>query len=133
MHMTMKHDWLYDESPPPIACIKITNDKMLPVKSCGKVNLNVTGKDGKVQTIQVKNVLFVPGLATNLLSVSQMINNGCSIQFNTHGCRIFKKDNTEVAVAKFIKNMYRLNTHSIAACICKTDESDYYLWHQRIL
>lgn len=132
MHMTMKRDWLYDESPPPISSIRIANDKMLQVKSCGKINLNVIAKDGSEQTIQVKNVLYVPELASNLLSVSQMIKNGCSVQFSNHGCKILNNKNAEVASAKLINNMYRLNTNSISAYICKNNENDYYLWHQRM-
>lgn len=131
-HLTMRDDWLYDITAPPISSIRIANDKMLEVKSSGKVNLNVVDKMGNVQTIQVKNVLFVPELATNLLSVSQMISNGCSVQFNEGGCTIFNKENTEVAAAKLIQNMYRLNTHSVPAYICKSNESDRYLWHQRM-
>ncbi|XP_052757808.1 uncharacterized protein LOC113516220 [Galleria mellonella] len=132
MHMTMRRDWIYDEIPPPISNIKIANDKMLPVKSCGKLNLNVIGKDGNKHTIQVKNVLYVPELVSNLLSVSQMINNGCSIQFTKYGCKIFNKENTEVATANLINNMYRLNTDSISAYTCKSNETDFLLWHQRM-
>lgn len=132
MHMTMKRDCLYDEIPPPITSIRIANDKMLPVKSCGTMNLNVIGKDAKVHTVQVKNVLYVPELATNLLSVSQMIKNGCSVKFNDHGCKIFNKDNIEVAAANLISNMYRLNTDTIPAYTCKTNETEFLLWHQRM-
>lgn len=132
MHMTMKQNWLYDEVPPPIKCIKIADDKMLPVESCGKIDLNIVGKDGRRQTIQVKNVLYVPELATNLLSVSQIIKNGSSVQFTNNGCKIFNNKNIEVAAANLISNMYRLNTDTIPAYSCKANETDFLLWHQRM-
>ncbi|GBP30596.1 Retrovirus-related Pol polyprotein from transposon TNT 1-94 [Eumeta japonica] len=58
MHLTMRQDWLYDEVPPPITSIKIANSKMLPVKSCGKIDLNVIGSNNVKQTIQITHVLF---------------------------------------------------------------------------
>lgn len=82
--------------------------------------------------IMVDNVLYVPELATNLLSVSQIIMNGCQVQFDKEGCRIFNKLNKQVAAAKLTNNMYRLNTHSGLACMSATNNNDGYLWHQRM-
>ncbi|CAH2102026.1 unnamed protein product [Euphydryas editha] len=131
MHMTMRQDWLYDDVPPPITSIKIANDKMLPVKRCGKVDLQVITNKGK-QTVQIKNVMYVPELATNLLSVSQIIKNGCSVQFTNNGCKIFNNKKIEVASAHLINNMYRLNINTIPAYNCKAENSDFLLWHQRM-
>ncbi|GBP23670.1 Retrovirus-related Pol polyprotein from transposon TNT 1-94 [Eumeta japonica] len=132
MHLTMRQDWLYDEVPPPITSIKIANSKMLPVKSCGKIDLNVIGSNNVKQTIQITHVLYVPELTTNLLSVSQIMKNGCSIQFTKQGCKIFNKMNTEVAAANLINNMYRLNTDTVTAYSCKMNETDFLLWHKRM-
>lgn len=132
MHLTMHRDWLHDEITPPVSTIKVANDKKLVVKSCGKVTLNVLNGNGKINTISVQNVLYVPELTTNLLSVSQIINSGCQVQFDQKGCMIFNKNNEKVAVAKMINNMYRLNIHSVQAYISATKDSDFYLWHQRL-
>lgn len=88
MHMIMHSDWLYDKIPPTISTIKVANDEKLLVEAFGKINLNVADRNGKINTIQVQNVFYVPGLATNLLSVTQMIKNGCHKQFNEKGCKI---------------------------------------------
>lgn len=132
MHMTMHSDWLYDKIPPPISTIKVANDEKLLVEACGKINLNVADSNGKINTIQVQNVLYVPGLATNLLSVTQMIKNGCHIQFNEKGCKILNRNKEQVATAKMMNNMYRLNTHSTPAYISASKDNDCYLWHQRM-
>ncbi|OWR46550.1 Retrovirus-related Pol polyprotein from transposon TNT 1-94 [Danaus plexippus plexippus] len=70
MHLTMHRDWLYDEIPPLVDTIKVADDKKLTVKACGKVKLNVADQSGKSEVIEVNNVLYVPELATNLLSSS---------------------------------------------------------------
>ncbi|CAB3253877.1 unnamed protein product [Arctia plantaginis] len=125
MHMTMHSDWLYDKIPPPISTIKVANDEKLLVEACGNINLNVADSNGKINTIQVQNVLYVPGLATNLLSVTQMIKNGCHIQFNEKGCKILNRNKEQVATAKMMNNMYRLNTHSTPAYISASKDNDF--------
>lgn len=133
MHLTMHRDWLYDEIPPPVSTIKVADDKKLTVKACGKVNLHVMNKSSKSEMISVHNVLYVPELATNLLSVSQIIHNGCQVKFNKEGCKIYNKTGQQVAHAKLMNNMYRLNTQSVSAYILSVPrESDPYLWHQRM-
>lgn len=132
MHLTMHRDWLYDEIPPLVDTIKVADDKKLTVKACGKVKLNVADQSGKSEVIEVNNVLYVPELATNLLSVSQIIKNGCHVQFDKEGCRIFNKMNKQVAEAKLTNNMYRLKTHQVSAYISTVKSSDAYLWHQRM-
>lgn len=132
MHMTMRQDWLYDESSPPITSIRIADDKTLAVKSCGKIDLRICNSNGKSQTIQVTNVLYVPELASNLLSVSQLIKKECSVQFTNEGCKIFNKSQEEVVACELVNNMYRLNLSSGQAYACNTRESDSYLWHQRM-
>ncbi|CAB3241753.1 unnamed protein product [Arctia plantaginis] len=125
MHMTMNSDWLYVKIPPPISTIKVANDEKLLVEACGKINLNVADSNGKINTIQVQNVLYVPGLATDLLSVTQMIKNGCHIQFNEKGCKILNRNKEQVSTAKMINNMYRLNTHSTPAYTSASKDNDY--------
>lgn len=71
-HITTR-EWLENEILPPVQSIKISN-KILHVESCG----NVTIQLDTTNTIEVSNVLYIPELSTNLLSVSKIINkNGC--------------------------------------------------------
>lgn len=51
------------------------SSRLLSVKGCGDITVKINGTD-------FKNVLCVPGLTVNLLSVSQMVKNGnkqCSL------------------------------------------------------
>ncbi|KAJ0169236.1 hypothetical protein K1T71_015266 [Dendrolimus kikuchii] len=132
MHMTMNKDWIYDEKMPPIDNIKVANNKVLKVASCGKVNLNIIQPKGITSTIQVNDVLYIPELSTNLLSVSQMIKNQCKVEFDNKGCNIYNKNSEKVATAKLINNMYRLNLCTGQAYISEHKNSDFYLWHQRM-
>lgn len=131
MHMTMNRAWIYDEKPPPIKTIRVANNKELRVESCGKVNIHVKSTNGSTNRIQVTNVLYVPELSTNLLSVSNIVNNKCNVKFDCKGCYLYNKDNVEVAMATLVNNMYKLNVVSVQAFLSTTND-DFYLWHQRL-
>lgn len=72
MHMTMHRDWLSDVTSAPVQNIKIANNKVLKVECCGNVSIKVMAEDGCTEVIQVRNVLYVPELSNNLLSVSKI-------------------------------------------------------------
>lgn len=132
VHMTRYSDLLSNQKEPVIKTIKVANDKSLPVKCSGQVSLDVCDERGQCRKVLFQNVLYVPELATNLISVSQIIKNGGQVKFNNKGCVILNKYNTIVATAVLINNMYRLNMYSEHAYISDVEENDAYLWHQRM-
>ncbi|KAK9741486.1 hypothetical protein RND81_03G109600 [Saponaria officinalis] len=64
------------------------------VTSKGKGTIVVSTKKG---TKYIKDVLLVPDLAENLLSVAQMIKNGYSLLFENNHCTIYDPENKEIA------------------------------------
>lgn len=132
VHMTKHKNLFIEETNPDIKTIKVANNKSLSVHSSGKISLCVHNERGQQNEILIKNVLYVPELATNLLSVSQIIKNGGQVEFNKNGCIILNQDNVAVATASLINNMYRLNVSAAHACISDVIEQDVYLWHQRM-
>lgn len=127
MHMTRRSDWMYDEQPPPIHRITVANSEAIPVQSMGKVNIQT--KLNKVEhQIQVRNVLFIPELTTNLLSVSQLTKSGCKVEFTNTGCNIYNANKNLVATARLIDNMYKLNVVSGNAYAV----TDLSIWHKRM-
>jgi hypothetical protein len=71
----------------------------------------------------------VPGLVTNLLSVSQIIKNGDQVKFYKSSCiTAVLATTTIVATASLINNMYKLNMPENFACMSDVVEQDN-LWH----
>lgn len=132
MHMTMHREWLQDETVPPVRHVRIADDKMLHVESCGKVEICVPSINGSTSMIQVSNVLYVPDLKANLLSISKIIKSGCKVQFDEHGCQIFNKNGEKVAMASQINDTYILHTKTAHAMAATTDNNNTYLWHLRM-
>lgn len=133
MHMTRRSDWLYEIKTPPIQSIKVANNSAVTVQKMGNLDLNLCCDDGKVNPVQVRDILFIPELSTNLLSVSQLAKNGCRVNFHSTGCNIYNKEKHLVATASLINNMYKLNTIGGDAYISAADSTESLdIWHRRM-
>ena len=67
------------------------------VQSKGKGTIAIETKKGKKY---IKDVLLVPDLEQNLLSVGQLVDHGYSIHFEDNSCKIYDKGGSNQVVAK---------------------------------
>lgn len=91
-HLTARSEWLVNEREPDLAEIICANKARLPVKCTGDVKLETVVNNGTLSII-LKDVQYIPGLTTNLLSVGQLIKNKNRVEFNSKGCEIYNVDN----------------------------------------
>ena len=89
---------------------------------------------GSIQTgsdVSISNVLYVPVLKFNLLSVSQLCDHGFIVQFGSENCKVLKDDSVilegvrkdNIYVASFVCN----------TSVCLTASFDITLmWHRRL-
>ncbi|GBP26794.1 Copia protein [Eumeta japonica] len=132
MHMTRHQNLLHNVHSPPIEQIKVANNKTLPVGSSGDVTINALNGENQSNRILFTNVLYVPELAVNLISVHQITENGGQVKFDSKGCVILNRQNVIVATATKVNNMYRLNMNIGYACMSDVKQDDIFLWHQRM-
>jgi hypothetical protein len=132
-HYTMRDDWMISNHKSNAREITVANNSKLKVISSGIVNVNVNNS-GSSNIIPINNVHFVPNLAANLLSVSQLVKKNFSVIFDKNGCRIVDADGDVCATAKMINDVYKLD-------LCKTNNNQCFLtkainentlWHQRL-
>ncbi|CAL8988995.1 unnamed protein product [Prunus brigantina] len=85
---------------------------------------------------ELKNVRFVEGLTSNLISVSQLCDDGIGeVRFSKHGCKIIGKgDNEIVSVARSRDNCYCIDgVNDAKEVVCnKVVNETSALWHQRL-
>ncbi|KAJ8737027.1 hypothetical protein PYW07_000298 [Mythimna separata] len=93
---------------PKVKEIIVANKTIMPVECSGDLQIT-THVGGNSFDINVNNVLYVPNLTTNLLSVSRIISNGNRVEFNQHGCLIYNSQNDCIGEAKLKNGVYRLN------------------------
>lgn len=129
-HMTNKNDWFLDlkqESKP----ITVANGQQIQSEGKGTVSVNFSDKFK-----QIPDVLYVPDLATNLISVHSLVQEGLVVIFSPIGASILLKDDCKVtgsvvATASNHNGMYRLDLAEHKAACTQVRESAL-LWHRRL-
>lgn len=79
-------------------------------KTSGSGSGIVMGVDGNGQrmAITLENVLFVPALEGDLISVRKLAAKGFTVIFNEKNCEIKSAQNSVVAVGELIGGQYKL-------------------------
>lgn len=108
--------------------IMVANQSKIPVLCCGNVNITTSTEECDFN-ITVENVLCVPELSTNLLSVSQLTKQGNKVHFTGKGCEILNKNDTLVATASLVNGVYKLNT---STCLVAAVAESAEVWHRRL-
>lgn len=132
MHMSCKRDWMYNMTKASVSNITVANSAPLPVQGVGSVDIY----PAQGNKIQVNNVLYVPGLSVNLLSVSAVVGAGYKVIFSNQGCDIHNDTGDLICSALLKKKLYILNTRMSSESTHLTVDSkqidDTYLWHLRM-
>jgi hypothetical protein len=87
--------------------------KILNAVGSGVVTVHTNLANGKQQECKLHNVLFVPNLSYNLLSVSKVAEAGKSVSFEETTCNISRSDGEIIAIAKKVGCLYYLDIQPI--------------------
>ena len=119
--------------------IKVGDGYFVKAEYEGTVELEVE-VNGKMQKCTLKNVLYVPELSYNLLSVSKATDAGKKVLFNENGCEIKNKRNKILLTATKRKSLFYVNTSTRSETIetesannveNETVVSKERVWHSR--
>ncbi|CAG9133521.1 unnamed protein product [Plutella xylostella] len=129
-HMSNRKDWFETVSPHAVP-ITVANKEQLLSHGKGTVNIHVSDSVNRIS-----EVLYIPGLATNLLSVSNLVHKGYDVLFSSDGASITLAGGCQltgnvIATGSNHKGMYRLDVNSSNAMYTSSEESAK-LWHRRL-
>lgn len=124
-HMTFRRDILSDFKMVNCPDISIANKELLPVKGCGTAHIIVNGID-----IAIKNVLFVPTLGANLLSVGAMTEAGNVVSFGKNGCEVHNARGDLLIRARVYNGIYKVDARHIQCMLASNDKT--VDWHRRL-
>ena len=110
--------------------VEVGDGRPLTAVGEGSVSLKVN-LPNKVENRILEKVLYVPDLAHNLISISQVTLGGKITKFYEHSCKIFRKENKLLAVGKRLGKLYMLDCFQKTAAHCSHVCSDEVLWHRR--
>ena len=108
--------------------VKVGDGVHLPVKGVGTVR--VAGAFGA--QLEFHNVLFVPGLAANLLSMHRVHPDGYKVQVAEHTAMLYQGSES-VALARVTNGLYVFGDWSMQAhALFTAAEYKKQLWHRRL-
>ncbi|MCO5609606.1 hypothetical protein L7F22_063836 [Adiantum nelumboides] len=134
-HITSRKD-LFCSLDAALAGKKVTcaNNASYPIKGVGKILIIIS--DGS--DLSLPNVLYVPGIKKNLLSISSLAKNGLRVIFEDDKCIVQDQENgySLITTGMLENGLFVLDRYKkqIQACIAKTKTQamqDAELWHAR--
>ena len=110
--------------------VKFGDGSTIPYE--GKCNVSVTFKTGEV--LIILNVLYLPDLKTNILSLGKLDDQGCKTILNSGFLTIRDKfDRLLTKTKKTSESMYKLKININEKCnLIERETSEAWLWHKRL-
>jgi len=99
-HMTRNKTWLKEVDLGRNTKVKLADHRVLVAE--GMKNIAIEGKNGKMTIIE--EVLYVPGMQCNLLSVGQFVQKGYSVTMKDNTFKLFDKHQRLVLKTPLAKN-----------------------------
>ena len=100
-----------------------------------KGKITRVGKIGIHPYLSTNSVFFVEGLKHNLLSISQLCDNGYGVSFNKDECVVKCKDESSLFSAKRKGNIYKIILGELlyqkVSCLLSVKEN-HWLWHKKL-
>lgn len=134
-HLSSRKEWFHQYKDISPRNIYLANNHVIIAKGMGTVHVNLMVK-GEKRNISFQDVLYVPELHGNLLSVNRIVACGYKVLFDESGCAIQDRNGSIVAAATKERNLYRLSVTpqevSDRANFAEAHKADMALWHQRM-
>ena len=111
--------------------VVLANGVKLPTAGIGEGYIQCVRQNGECQRIKITDVLYVPQLKGNLLSVRKLTAKDFVIEFEGDRCKIIKEILC-VATATEGKGLYELNVSDTVLAVKNCDEKNcIHAWHNR--
>lgn len=112
--------------------VTLANGRGTKAFGIGTVITKCLDGNNKETNVELRDVLYVPDLTNNLLSVKKLTEKGLTVQFKDSGCKIIKGD-LIVARASLISGMYvfRATSKAFVASGSSHSINCQHTWHRR--
>lgn len=131
-HMTNDKDFFKELNTCTNESITLANGENAEVQGIGDGYLTCKDDKGKQNIVMVKEVLYVPTLEENLLSVRKLTEKDLQIKFTEKTCNI-SKDKITIAIADLSRNLYRLQCDHKTLMVVNNHKKDcQHTWHRKL-
>lgn len=116
-HMTFNRSYFIEFKPIEGKVYLAGRNNVLESKGIGTIKVKVQNDKGTTKYVIMYDVVYVPGLRNNLLSVMKLMDRGLKVNFVNHAVQIYREKSSEViAVGE------RLNNHFVIDMIPLTGD-----------
>nr|XP_029721829.1 uncharacterized protein LOC115263035 [Aedes albopictus] len=95
--------------------VTVADGEKAMVKGVGSCQLDCYGQDGVAKKITLTQVLYVPDLDMNLVSVGQLVAKGAKVIFDQSGCTIAREDRVAAMKQEEVIKPQYLSTNDMIA------------------
>lgn len=128
-HMTPFESKFKNTHDSGISYITSASKERMKVKYAGNINLQFND----TQIVEASNVLYIPNLVANLLSVHKIVENGNTVSFNKNGCIIRNQHGQIIASCKPTNGTYKLKSNDETCLLAgNKNDDDAFIWHRRL-
>lgn len=135
-HMCSQEHWFknFQSYPEKLYMVRVGDGSEIDVRGKGDVDVQIKEDNGSVITYTIKDVLYVPKLQKNLLSISETTKKGISVIFKEGGNTVsFERKGKQIIVGTKDRNLYRLKMISVAVMQANIATCNSIMaWHERL-
>ncbi|UYV79912.1 hypothetical protein LAZ67_18001028, partial [Cordylochernes scorpioides] len=110
-HLSPHLDWMENVMPYESEINLAEEGKVTHATAKGDIKVS-TCTENRIENVQIKGVLHVPNLRSNLLSIYELTNKGNTLIFNRDGAKIYNEQDDLIAEAQIQDRMYVMETRS---------------------
>src|SRR3954463_9149709 len=128
--MPEREDWFVNIKPSMKKMVKFANDNTLEAEGIGDVM--ITRKDGKRSVIS--NVLYIPGMKSNLLSIGQLVEKNYKVSIEDKMMRVVYASGRLILKAPMSQNRtFKIELNMMEhECLATAASRDEWIWHYRL-
>ncbi|GBO16700.1 hypothetical protein AVEN_268949-1 [Araneus ventricosus] len=111
--------------------VEVANSEKIEVTGVGDIVHTLHEGDEGARSITLSNVLYVPKLSENLLSIRRIEEKGFKVEFLNGEAKVIGKNGERVLKAKRKGRLYNIEENKWSAYITRTENEE--LWHRRMV
>ena len=136
-HMTWDHDVYCEYSELPIPQpVKLGDGRKVNANGKGTIKLKVMSSRDKEVTLTLTEILHVPEMSCNLLSVRSITDKGYRMSFHENHCSIESRDGKVIAEVQKKGNLFQLHGEPVRLkfeeCANVATAARREIWHSRL-
>ena len=138
--LTKNPEWMIDCKASDVTVALAAEGAEVKAEACGKVRM-LTEVQGQKVVAEIPDVLYVPSLRENLLSVRQMVRRHSSAYFHHGGAILYDANGSVIGEASIENDAFVLKgskVQEIANAVCaaepkkKSSGASWEMWHKRL-